>query len=620
MKKLFTFIGKIASWIWKTISFTRQLLLNIIFIAFILGIYYFVTIEHPLESTKKGEVSKKALLVNISGPIVEKAQKIEPYDLISRNLIGQSIQFENILFDIVNQIRAAAKDDNINGMVLNLTDMSETSLTKLRYIAKAIEEFKETGKEVIAVGGHYSQSQYYLSSYANKIFMPPDGAVLLQGYGSYHLYLKDLLDKFDINTHVFRVGTYKSFVEPYTRTNMSEQAREANFVWLNQLWDAYISDVSKNREISTAALSPKAQGLLDAVKAVKGDLAQFALKLRLVDALLTRPQIQKILAEKFGVDDENGFKYVSIYDYKSHKNKLPKPNQIGVVVVSGTIIDGAETEGTAGGNTIAALLRQARLDDEIKAVILRVDTPGGSAFASEVIRTEVQALKDANKPVVVSMSSIAASGGYWISTSADRIIAQPTTITGSIGVFGILTTFEKTLAKYGVYNDGIGTTPLSGVGFTRALPDEVADIMQLGVENSYHRFIDLVSSQRNIPIDKVEKVAQGRVWTGLDAMEHGLVDQMGDFDDAITSAATLAKLEDYSLNWMEEPMTATQQLVYDLIHNVMTQFEPINYAVKPNPSIKFLTENALNEFNKLNQLNDPIGQYAICPSCNYFQH
>lgn len=620
MKKLFTFIGNLLTWVWKTISFTRQLILNLLFIGLIAGIYFLVTAGLPLNSGKSDSLpEKQALLVDLSGPIVEKQRRIDPYDFATKNLFGNNIQVENLLYDIVEQIRAAAKDDNINGMVLNLTDMSETSLTKMRYIAKSIEEFKAAGKEVVAIGGNYSQSQYYLSSYADEIYMPPDGALLLQGYGTYNLYLKDLLDKLDINTHVFRVGTYKSFVEPYTRTEMSEEARQVNSVWLNQLWAAYLADVAINRGATIEVLSPSAEALLENLKTVNGDFAQLALNMGLVDALLTRPEMRAKLAEKFGHDEERDtFKYVSIYDYQADTTALPHADQIAVVVVSGAIIDGPEINGTAGGDTIASLLRDARLRDEIKAVVLRIDSPGGSAFASEVIRNEVDALKKANKPIVVSMSSVAASGGYWIASSANSILAQPTTITGSIGVFGIITTFEKTLAKYGVYNDGIGTTPFSGVGITRALPAQIGDIMQLGVENSYTRFINLVSTQRAMSVADVEKVAQGRVWTGYDAMTRGLVDKMGDFDDAITTAASLAKIDDYSLNWMEEPLTQTQQLIYELLHNVQIKLDWFSNIQFGGVST-LLTDKVIKEINQINNFNDPNGQYALCANCEYYQ-
>ncbi len=617
MNSLFTFIGKILAWIWKTISFTRQLILNLIFIGFILGIYYLFTAEQTLRSSRSvPPKEKQALLLNLSGPIVEKTTRIAPFDLATQSLFNQQAKIENQLYTLVEKIRAAAKDQNINGLVLDLNDMHETSLTKLRYIAKAIEQFKETGKEVIAIGAHYNQSQYYLSSYADEIYMSPYGAVLLPGYGSYSLYFKDLLEKLKVNTHVFRVGTYKSFVEPYTRSEMSEEARLASSVWLNQLWEGYLSDVAINRGTSIEVFSPTADIYVSELTSVDGDFAQLALKMGLVNSLLTRPQIRTELAKKFGKNEKNSFNYVSIYDYSLPQLAPLQENQIAVIVASGAIMDGKETNGTAGGDSIASLLRQARLNDKIKAVILRIDSPGGSVFASEVIRNEVEMLKTNGKPIIASMSSIAASGGYWIASSANRIIAQPTTITGSIGVFGILTTFEKTLAQYGVYNDGVGTTPFAGIGLTRALPEQMGKIMQLSVESTYKRFIDLVSTQRKMPFANVETVAQGRVWTGTDAMKYGLIDQLGDFDDAITAAAELAKIETYSLNWMKEDLTPAERFINNYFLDALSELNLSNSTLFATAS-KLMTSPLVKEVERFSLFNDPTGQYALCSKCNY---
>ncbi|WP_150138593.1 signal peptide peptidase SppA [Candidatus Enterovibrio escicola] len=618
MKKLFKILGSVLKTCWKILSFTRQLLLNLLFIGVIVAIHFALTAKDTPVSGSKEQL-KRVLYMDLSGSIVEKRRHLDPFDLVTKNLMNRSVGMETVLFDVVEKIRAAAQDDNINGMVLSLSDMSEVSLTKLRYMAKAINEFKKTSKPVIAIGDHYNQSQYYLSSYADEIFMAPDGAVLLRGYGTYNLYFKKLLKNLDITTHVFRVGIYKSFVEPYTRTEMSQEAREANAVWLNQLWSAFVGDVANNRGIAAETLSQDSEILLDMLKVAKGDFAKLSQNLGLVDELLTRQQIRTKLADMFGSDGEDSFNYVSIYDYNITELKPPKADQIAVVVASGVIINGYETEGTVGGDTTAALLRESRLDDAIKTVILRVDSTGGSAFASEVIRNEVEALKEAGKPVVVSMSGVAASGGYWIATSANRILAQPITITGSIGIFGILTTFEDALAKYGVYSDGVGTTMLSGVGVTRALPEEVSKSMQMGIENGYQRFIELVARQRNLSIDNMDHVAQGRIWTGYDAMKLGLVDQMGDFDDAVVVAAKLANIDDYSLNWIEEPLQPAQQFIYDMISQAIVTIG-VNMKFEILSVVKQFFDSTFVEINNFNNLNDPNGRYTMCPNCSYYEN
>ncbi|WP_064605263.1 signal peptide peptidase SppA [Photobacterium sp. J15] len=613
MKVIFKGIGKIFRAIWKLISFTRQLILNLFFLFFI-GLIFFAFSQ---SGEKPSLPEKAALVLDLSGPIVEQRTYINPVDQLTSSALGQPPVQENVLFDIVDTIRAASTDNRITGLVLNLKGMAETNLTKLRYIAKAIEEFKQAGKPVYAVGDNYKQSQYYLSSYADKVFMSPDGGVLLTGYGSYTLYYKSLLEKLDINTHVFRVGTYKSFVEPYTRDSMSDAAREANTTWLNQLWAAYTTDVAKNRHIDVASLTPELSSFVEQLKSVKGDFAKLSLKMGLIDELITRPALSQKLIEEFGSDGENSFNQISYYDYLPtvFNTDLPSPNQVAVVVASGAIVDGVQRQGTVGGDSTAALLREARLDDDVKAVILRVDSPGGSAFASEVIRNEVDALKLAGKPVVVSMSSLAASGGYWISSSADKILAQPTTITGSIGIFAIMTTFEKGLENMGIYNDGVGTTPFSGVGVTRKLPDGVAEVFQLGIEHGYQRFIGLVSQYRNMSLEEADKIAQGRVWTGQDALKLGLVDQLGDFDDAIAAAVELAKLDSYELRWMEEPLSPAEMLLQEFASEARTQLMSMVFGELP-AAIQPITQQVVTDLTTLSNFNDPKGQYAFCLNCS----
>ncbi|MGF1683356.1 signal peptide peptidase SppA [Photobacterium minamisatsumaniensis] len=612
MKMIFKGIGKLFRGIWKLISFTRQLIINLIFLL-IVGALFFAFSKSGEEPTIPDEA---ALVLNLSGPIVEQRNYISPIDAVTSNALGQPPVRENVLFDIVEAIRTASTDNRITGLVLNLKGMSETNLTKLRYIAKAIEEFKQAGKPVYAVGDNYKQSQYYLSSYADKVFMSPDGGILLTGYGRYSLYYKTLLEKLDVNTHVFRVGTYKSFVEPYTLDGMSDEAREANTVWLNQLWRAYTTDVAKNRNIDASVLTPELDNFIAQLKDVGGDFAQLSLQMGLVDELVNRPQLRQQLIDTFGSDGDNSFKQVSYYDYQPtiQSTDLPSENQIAVVVASGAIVDGSQSKNSVNGDATAALLREARLDDKVKSVILRVDSPGGSAFASEVIRNEVDALKQAGKPVVVSMSSLAASGGYWISSSADHILAQPTTITGSIGIFAILTTFEKGLEKMGVYSDGVGTTPFSGVGVTRELPDGVAQVFQLGIEHGYQRFIGLVSQNRDMSLEQADKISQGRVWTGQDALKLGLVDELGDFDDAINAAVDIAQLDSYELRWMAEPLSTAEMFMQQFssqarafIASVM--FDNVPEALQP------VTQQVVTDLTALGNFNDPKGQYAFCINC-----
>ncbi|MCG3810643.1 signal peptide peptidase SppA [Photobacterium damselae] len=616
MKTIFKGIGRVCKAIWNLLSFTRQLVLNLIFLILV-GALFFAFYQGDKDTETQPQPG--ALVLDLSGPIVEQKDPVNPVDSLLSEAMGKEPQQENVLFDIVEAIRAASGDNDIKGLVLNLQNMPETSLTKLRYIAKAITDFKQSGKPVYAYGDNFSQSQYYLASYADKVFMSPDGAILLTGYGSYTLYYKSLLEKLDVTTHVFRVGTYKSAIEPYIRDNMSDAAKEANTVWLNQLWQAYTNDVAKNRNIDAAELTPKLPDFIAALKSVDGDFAKLSVKLGLVDSLMTHPEMTQEFEKTFGTDQDHNFNQISYYDYLASLTDInvPSKNKIAVVIASGAIIDGPQRPGTTGGDTTAELLREARFDNNVKAVILRVDSPGGSAFASELIRNEVDALQKAGKPVVVSMSSVAASGGYWISSSADKIIANPTTITGSIGIFAVMTTFEKGLNKLGIYNDGVGTTPFAGVGVTRALPQGVGEIFQLGVDHGYQRFIGLVSKYRHMSLAQVDKIAQGRVWTGADAKRLGLVDELGDFDTAISAAVDLAKINDYQIEWMQQPLSPMEMFLQQFTTEARTQLLTMVLGDMPK-AITPVTEKISADLTSLANFNDPKGQYAFCLNCGTF--
>lgn len=613
MKKIAKFIGMIFKGVWKLVTFVRVAVINLFFLLSIALIYF---VYFQTDNTQPTVPQQSALVLNLSGPIVEQSRYINPMDSVTGSLLGKDLPKENVLFDIVDTIRYAKDDENITGIVLALGELPETNLTKLRYIAKALNEFKATGKPIYAIGDFYNQSQYYLASYANKIFMSPDGGVLLKGYSAYSLYYKTLLEKLDVNTHVFRVGTYKSAIEPFIRDDMSKEAKQSASRWLGQLWGAYVDDVSNNRQIESATLNPSMETFLSELESVDGDIAQLAKKLGLVDQLSTRQEVRLELADTFGSDGKDSYNALSYYDYRATMQPdLPtSTDDIAVVIASGAIMDGKQPRGTVGGDTTAALLRQARNDDQVKAVVLRVDSPGGSAFASEVIRNEIVALKEVGKPVVVSMSSLAASGGYWISMSADKIMAQPTTLTGSIGIFSVITTFEKGLNDMGVYTDGVGTTPFSGLGITTGLTEGAKDAFQMGIEHGYQRFIGLVGSNRGMDIESVDKVAQGRVWTGQDALQYGLVDEIGDFDDAIAAAATLAELEEYNVYWVEEPLSATEQFIQEFMNQVQISLGLDIQSLIPS-GLKPVTQQLTQDSQLLSHFNDPQGRYAFCLNC-----
>ena len=554
--------------------------------------------------------------MDITGVVVDKPTTSNRLGALGRQFFGASSDRlqENSLFDIVDTIRQAQADRNITGIVLDLKNFAGADQPSMQYIGKALREFRDSGKPIYAIGDSYNQTQYYLASYANKIYLSPQGAVDLHGFATNNLYYKSLLEKLKVTTNIFRVGTYKSAVEPLIRDDMSPAAREADSRWVGGLWQNYLDTVAANRQLTPDQLFPGAADILSGLKAAGGDTAQFALNSKLVDELASRTAIETQLVKTFGWDKQsNDFNAVSIYDYQPQ----PSPDQggeIAVIFVNGAIMDGPQTPGSVGGDTTASQLRQARLDPKIKAVILRVNSPGGSVSASEVIRSELAAVRAAGKPVVVSMGGMAASGGYWVSTPADYIIASPSTLTGSIGIFGVINTYENTLDSVGVHTDGVATSPLADLAVTKALPPEFSQMMQLNIENGYKNFINLVATARKMTPEQVDHIAQGHVWIGSDAKKNGLIDQLGDFDDAVKKAAELAKLPQWQLNWFIDAPSMTDMLLSQFGVSIHAMLPAAIQSMLPAPlaSVALAVKEQPGLFNNL---NDPQHRYAICLTC-----
>lgn len=564
----------------------------------------------------KETASRGALLLDISGVIVDKPDSSQRFSKLSRQLLGASSDRlqENSLFDIVNTIRQAKDDRNITGIVMDLKNFAGGDQPSMQYIGKALKEFRDSGKPVYAVGENYSQGQYYLASFANKIWLSPQGVVDLHGFATNGLYYKSLLDKLKVSTHVFRVGTYKSAVEPFIRDDMSPAAREADSRWIGELWQNYLNTVAANRQIPAQQVFPGAQGLLEGLTKTGGDTAKYALENKLVDALASSAEIEKALTKEFGWSKtDKNYRAISYYDY-ALKTPADTGDSIGVVFANGAIMDGEETQGNVGGDTTAAQIRDARLDPKVKAIVLRVNSPGGSVTASEVIRAELAAARAAGKPVVVSMGGMAASGGYWISTPANYIVANPSTLTGSIGIFGVITTVENSLDSIGVHTDGVSTSPLADVSITRALPPEAQLMMQLSIENGYKRFITLVADARHSTPEQIDKIAQGHVWTGQDAKANGLVDSLGDFDDAVAKAAELAKVKQWHLEYYVDEPTFFDKVMDNMSGSVRAMLPDAFQAMLPAP-LASVTSTVKSESDKLAAFNDPQNRYAFCLTC-----
>ncbi|EGW7725351.1 signal peptide peptidase SppA [Salmonella enterica] len=614
MRTLWRFIAGFFKWTWRVLNFVREMVLNLFFIFLVLvgvGIWMQIGNGSNSEQTARG-----ALLLDISGVIVDKPSTNHRLGALGRQLFGASSDRlqENSLFDIVNAIRQAKDDRNITGIVLDLKNFTGADQPSMRYIGKALREFRDSGKPVFAVGENYSQGQYYLASFANKIWLSPQGQVDLHGFATNGLYYKTLLDKLKVSTHVFRVGTYKSAVEPFIRDDMSPAAREADSRWIGELWQNYLHTVSANRQISPQQLFPGAQTIIDGLTSVGGDTAKYALDHKLVDALASSADVEKALTKQFGWSKtENNYRAISYYDY-SLKTPADTGGTIAVIFANGAIMDGEETPGNVGGDTTASQIRDARLDPKVKAIVLRVNSPGGSINASEVIRAELAAAKAAGKPVVVSMGGMAASGGYWISTPANYIVASPSTLTGSIGIFGVINTVENSLSSIGVHSDGVSTSPLADISMTKALSPEVQQMMQLSIEYGYKRFITLVADARKRTPEQIDKIAQGHVWTGEDAKANGLVDSLGDFDDAVAKAAELAKLKQWHLDYYQDEPTVLDMVMDSMTGSVRAMLPEAIQAMLPAPLVS-AANTVKAEGDKLAAFNDPQNRYAFCLTC-----
>ncbi len=626
-------IKRFFSSLWRVLSFTRSLVINLVFFILLFAfIGVFSSSEEQLQIPEK-----TALVLNIVGDVVEQKREVDPMEaFLSEAMEQKDDKPEVLLTDIVDVIRQAKKDDRVEILVLQLQGLNKTGLTKLQDIATAIEDFKDSGKQVIALGDQYSQDQYYLASTANNIWLNPKGYMLLDGYGRYNMYFKSALEKLAINQHIFRVGTFKSAVEPFIRDNMSDAAKEANTLWLADLWMQYKEDVAQRRGFGIENFDENIDVLISKFSAAESSYAKYALNNNWVDQLKSRQEMRTELIHLVGKNKKgNSYSHIGYQDYFSATRSSLDENlelsgrasdKVAIIIAKGTILDGTQKPGTIGGDSTANLLRKARDNDNVKAVVLRVDSPGGSAYASEIIRQEVELLKQMGKPVVASMGTYAASGGYWISAPADKIYAAPSTITGSIGIFGMIMTFEDSLSKMGVHTDGVGTTDIAGFDPTQALTPGMANLFQLSINRGYQEFIQLVASNRSMTLEQVDAIAQGRVWSGKKAKELGLVDELGNLSDAIVAAAELAKLDQYDTLLIEKEQSSRNKIMQQLLGK-SSSLVSLFTATQENIAIDLAT-NALNnrplsqflsmikaELNQMNQFNDPQGHYTLCVAC-----
>lgn len=588
-------MGKLSSWL-RTLDILRRIVVNGLFLLVLIVLIAVLLGRHV--SVPKGAV----LVLDPKGSIVEQSSVPGSGLAVLRSADTHQVR----LRDLVRAIDTAAHDDHIRMMELDLADLGPSSMDKLAAVRRAIAGFRAAGKPVVAYADYYTQGQYFLAAAANRVFLHPMGLVALTGFGVYRDYVKEAIDKLGINVQVFRAGRYKSAMEPFMRNDMSEADRTVNRAWLSTLWDAYKQGIAASRDIDAAQL----QGVLDKLPATLqrygGSVARLALGEHWVDQLGDAHAAKAWMAGKLGLSPSAKLPQIG---WQAYLRARPVPAGSGpavaIITASGTILAGKQPSGTVGAQTLVGEIARARRSKDIKALVLRIDSPGGSALASESIRQALLRFRAAGKPLVVSMGGMAASGGYWIATPADEIWAAPTTLTGSIGVFGLIADAHDALAKLGIHADGLGTTPIAGA-LRPDLPvsPPVAKAMQMGVDDAYHRFLEVVAKGRKLPPARVDAIAQGRVWSGVDAQRIGLVDRLGDLDQAVASAAAKAGIAaHYRRRWLSPP-----QPVWDtLLARLRGEAAVLTRATVPSP-----LAGVAKAWATLSRFNDPRGVYAYC--------
>ena len=603
IKKIINYFIYFMKLLWSIIAyiptfFIRALTVIIICI-FILSLFSKVS-----DDIEKGT----ALFIPMNGILVEQAQEVNSFE----SFLGGARKSEIELKNIINIIKAVSNDKKIDTIVISLSNFIGGYPADIFYLSEALNNFKKVdGNKIIAIADQFSQASYIIASFADEIILHPSGGVLLTGWSSKRVFVKDFLDKLDVRVLEFSKGEYKSATEVFTRSSMSNESKESNSKLFNVIWKFTSKSIEKNRNLENGFIENYIQNALPQ-NHNNTSMAELALNNGLVDKLMTRVEVEKYLADQFP-DEKNDWKFIHYRDYEQN---LPEKNKniIGLVSIAGTILDGSQPRGSAGGENISAMIKEARNEKNLKALVLRVNTPGGSAFASEIIREQVLAIKDRGIPIVVSMGGLAASGGYWISADSDYIFAHESSVTGSIGVAAILFDAQETIKKIGLNEDGVSNSPFAGSlnnGVLLSSPsEEVVDLIQGNVDRLYNDFIEIVANGRGISIEEANLIAKGRVWSGVDALEVGLIDQIGSLDDAIDKAKDLAAIKDYYLKEYDKTKNNIS-----LIIEFLNLFSFKN-DLEMRDNIYFNLKNELISIFKWSKnLNDRNQLYYICDEC-----
>lgn len=605
-------LRRIAGGIWNTITRVRLALSNILFLLMLVFIYFVFSGSAPEPLPEQA-----ALLLNPVGSIVDQKRPVEPLQA----LLGEPspADHEVLVRDVIDAIEYAGDDPKINSLVLKLDNLMSVGISRSQEIAAALQAFQAKGKPVVALADFYTQDQYLLASYADEVLAHPMGGVALEGFAAYHNYFAEALEKLSVKVHVFRAGKHKSAVEPFLRNDMSPAEKVVTRQWLDDIWNQYASVVEEQRDLPQGSVEAYVEGFPGRMVANGGDSALDALDAGLVDQLLTRTASNSYLAEAVGASDEEGrYEAVPFEHYLEHKRPLAIPgntsDRVAVITARGNILPGEQPPGRIGGDSLARLIRTTIEEEGVRALVLRVSSGGGSMFASEVIRQQVLEAKVKGIPVVVSMGAVAASGAYYFAADADEIWATQGTITGSIGVFAAFPTFEGLLQRVGVHTDGVGTTSLAGsLRVDRPLNPELKASLDAGITNAYNTFLGIVAQGRSMTLEEVAAVAEGRVWSAADALEVGLVDELGSLEQAIEAAAARAELEDYEVEYVEQPLSPSDIFFQQLAERVSIPGGAVHSSRVA--VLEQMAKPLLDAATEIAGLQDPRHLYMRCLPC-----
>ena len=610
MKTIITTLLTPLRWLWKILTLTRRAFFDILFLFLIV-----LGLSVALMDREVVVQQNSMLVLSLAGNIVEETKPVDPIsEVLSETLSDETPPQETLLQDILDIIDAAAQDSRITFLLLDLKDLGNVGLNQLNDIGRRLQQFRASGKKVVAAEDFYTQKSYFIASHADEIYLNPMGGVDLHGFGLFRLYFQEALEKLRVNYHVFRVGEFKSAVEPILRNSMSAEAKEQNRKWLSALWNDFSGDIVRQRNLKSDAIDNYINNITSELALAGGSTAQLAVTSGLVDGMKTRAELSSHLRDLAALRPGQRLNKISSANYlstidRSYEQHDHATDKIGLIIAQGPIVGGKQPPGVIGSESMRSVIRKARTRDDIKAVVLRINSGGGSAFASEIIRQELLELKKSKKPLIVSMGTMAASGGYWIAADADEIWASPTTLTGSIGIYGAIPTFENALARAGIRNDGIGTTPLAaGLDITQPLSPLLKETIQQSLEFGYQQFLSIVANGRKIDRKDIDKLAQGRVFDGQAAQNIGLVDKLGSLEDAIAAAADHAELTTYDAVYIHKDISARDRFLQKLTSQ-STRF--ITSVTDSSDWLRVLKRLAV-PYRDILLFDDPKGLYARC--------